>query len=442
MNTMSIHTTGTRCARRSRLIHLLLWALLPVCALGARPTAAQPATQTHLVQAGDTWTALALRYGVPPAELWALNGVLNPLREPVIGATVQTPAAAPRDGRLLRPEPGSAPTLAALAHNLPPAALRQAATAATGRPWLIPYHALLLPVPGATPRDWPVGLRELALSAAPAVPGRAFGVRGLLAADVAAEEPLAVTLGRPAAEPLPVNAFRNGERLVALRGVGAFFPTGSHLLTVQVGARPLWSQPWLFAAADYPSQVITFTGAAAAIDGAAIAAERARLSAIWDQPAPPLPLWRAPFAEPVADYLAISSVYGTRRSTDGGNTYATYHEGVDYAAYGGTAVTAPAAGVVVIAEALYVRGGAVLINHGLGVYSGYYHLSEVVATAGNIVEAGELIGRVGTTGLSTGNHLHWDLLVGGSWVDAQRWAADGMDCWLLAAWGWPCATDG
>ena len=73
--------------------------------------------------------------------------------------------------------------------------------------------------------------------------------------------------------------------------------------------------------------------------------------------------------------------YGARRSYNGG-PYNTSHEGTDFAAYGGTAVTAPAAGTIVLAEPLAARGGAVIIDHGLGVYSGYYHLSTVGAEAG------------------------------------------------------------
>jgi murein DD-endopeptidase MepM/ murein hydrolase activator NlpD len=152
----------------------------------------------------------------------------------------------------------------------------------------------------------------------------------------------------------------------------------------------------------------------------------------------PEPLWQDAFQEPVNDYLEISSTFGARRSTNGG-PYNRYHEGVDFSAYGGTPVLAPAGGVVVVAEPLYVRGGAVIIDHGLGVYSGYYHLSEVLVEAGTAVSPGDPIGAVGTTGLSTGNHLHWDLLIGTTWVDAAAWLEQDMACWILDGWGQPCA---
>ncbi|MEJ2749296.1 MAG: M23 family metallopeptidase, partial [Anaerolineae bacterium] len=121
-----------------------------------------------------------------------------------------------------------------------------------------------------------------------------------------------------------------------------------------------------------------------------------------------------------------------------GGPYNSSHEGTDFAAYGGTAVTAPAVGTIVLAEPLAARGGAVIIDHGLGEYSGYYHLSNIIAVPGQAVQLGDLIGEVGTTGLSTGNHLHWDFLVAGQWVDALAWLDQDMGCWILAGWGTPC----
>jgi murein DD-endopeptidase MepM/ murein hydrolase activator NlpD len=82
----------------------------------------------------------------------------------------------------------------------------------------------------------------------------------------------------------------------------------------------------------------------------------------------------------------------------------------------------------------------VIIDHGLGIFSGFYHMSAVHAQPGQVVAAGDLLGEVGTTGLSSGNHLHWDMLVAETWIDAAAWRQEGMGCWLLAGWGTPCAT--
>ena len=76
---------------------------------------------------------------------------------------------------------------------------------------------------------------------------------------------------------------------------------------------------------------------------------------------------------------------------------------------------------MVLAEPLQVRGNAVLIDHGGGVFSGYWHLTDITVSAGQAVQAGDLLGHVGTTGLSTGNHLHWELRVNGFAVDPMQW---------------------
>jgi murein DD-endopeptidase MepM/ murein hydrolase activator NlpD len=231
---------------------------------------------------------------------------------------------------------------------------------------------------------------------------------------------------------------RRGAHLVGLLGSGAFFAAGEYTLQVTPENGAGWSQPLRVVDGSWDFQEITLTGSAAAIDSASIAAERERLFRLWEV-VTPAPLWSTATRLPVDSYLEVSADYGVRRSYNGG-PYSTYHEGVDFAAYGGTPVLAPAGGTVILAEFLYVRGGAVIIDHGLGVYSGFYHLSNILVTPGSVVTPGTPVGEVGTTGLSTGNHLHWDLLVGGVWVDAMDWHARDMNCWLLAGLALPCGT--
>jgi murein DD-endopeptidase MepM/ murein hydrolase activator NlpD len=74
-----------------------------------------------------------------------------------------------------------------------------------------------------------------------------------------------------------------------------------------------------------------------------------------------------------------------------------------------------------MAQALVVRGNVVILDHGLGVHSGYYHLSEILVKKGDAVKKGQLIGKMGATGRVTGPHLHWDLVVNGFNVDALEW---------------------
>lgn len=397
-------------------------------------SAESPPLTVHLVEPGDTWLALARRYGASTADLRAWNGVINPLREPIIGATAQVPATGEQFGRLVRPNLPS-PLLTALRYGVSPGQVRVGGDSAETPyrwPFPIPGQALYIPGGDVPPRDLPRSFTALELSAAPIQPGRAFAFRAQLDAPAI----VTATLEAPSWDALPFNIFQEGAHLVGLRGVGSFYPPGPHDLRVQVAGQ-LWSQPWLMVRGEWEYQAFTYTGAAAQIDAESMRQEREQLQQIWNQ-ASPQPYWPREFQRPITDFLYISSLYGTRRSTDGGLTYPTYHEGIDFAAPQGTPVLAAAPGVVSLAETLYVRGGAVILDHGLGIYTGYYHLSEILVEAGQMVQTGDRIGSVGTTGRSTGNHLHWDLLVAASWVDADAWIANGLGCWLLTGLGRAC----
>jgi murein DD-endopeptidase MepM/ murein hydrolase activator NlpD len=117
---------------------------------------------------------------------------------------------------------------------------------------------------------------------------------------------------------------------------------------------------------------------------------------------------------------AITSGFGTRRSYNGG-AFDRFHSGTDFAGVPGTPILAPAPGRVVMADALNVRGNATLIDHGWGVYTGYWHQTEIYVRVGDIVQTGQVIGTIGSTGRVTGAHLHWELWVNGVPVDPMQW---------------------
>jgi murein DD-endopeptidase MepM/ murein hydrolase activator NlpD len=131
-------------------------------------------------------------------------------------------------------------------------------------------------------------------------------------------------------------------------------------------------------------------------------------------PYTPQRLWQAPFQQPLQGRL--TSPYGARRSYNGGPA-SEYHSGLDIAAEEGTPVAATNDGHVVFAGPLKVRGNTVIIDHGWGLFSGYYHLSAVTVAAGQDVQRGETIGLVGSTGFSSGPHLHWSIWVGSNAID-------------------------
>jgi len=112
----------------------------------------------------------------------------------------------------------------------------------------------------------------------------------------------------------------------------------------------------------------------------------------------------------------ITGVFGSQRILNGQPS--TPHYGVDIGAPTGSPVRAPAGGIVILAEELYLTGNTVIIDHGLGVNSTYAHLSSMKVKVGDRLERGQLIGAVGATGRATGPHLHWGLNVGQVRVDA------------------------
>ncbi|MCY3567145.1 MAG: peptidoglycan DD-metalloendopeptidase family protein [Chloroflexi bacterium] len=116
----------------------------------------------------------------------------------------------------------------------------------------------------------------------------------------------------------------------------------------------------------------------------------------------------------------ITALYGEQRSFNGG-PITEYHTGIDFGGETGSAIRAANSGIVSWAGRTRRRGNGIIVDHGAGVFSGYYHLSEVLRTPGTVVEQGTLIGRMGATGLATGPHLHWEVVVRGVTVNPLPW---------------------
>jgi murein DD-endopeptidase MepM/ murein hydrolase activator NlpD len=131
-------------------------------------------------------------------------------------------------------------------------------------------------------------------------------------------------------------------------------------------------------------------------------------------------LWSGTFGLPLAGEIRVTAPFGQRRSYNGGPV-SSYHAGQDLGADKGVPVLAPITGTVALAEPLKVRGRAVIIDHGLGVFTGFWHLSQIDVAVGQTVRRDEVIGLVGNSGLSTGPHLHWEMRVLGVPVDPFQW---------------------
>lgn len=374
----------------------------------------------YAVALGDTWQALAGRFELPPSAILAANNTINPHRQPAVGSQITLPESKSQYGRFLRPLAGGSLQIAARNGRNPWSIALQNELPHPYSPLL--YTPLILPGGSLPPREFPTGLDTLALFPGPFYPGSAFALR----ARAAGKSPPNFTLE---GESLVVSG-QPGDRFVALGATGAFFPPGQPLLTIRTADNPLWEQPLTIADRDWTWEQVTFNNAAV-LDPEQLRLERERLQSLWDE-SDREALWRGQFLPAITDFVEISSLYGARRSVNDG-PYNSYHEGTDFSAYRGSQVTAPAAGRVLLAEALAIRGGAVIIDHGLGLHSGYYHLSQIHVAPGQFVAAGDLLGEVGSTGRSTGNHLHWDLLVGRTWIDPLSWLEQDLDAWLSPA---------
>ncbi len=111
----------------------------------------------------------------------------------------------------------------------------------------------------------------------------------------------------------------------------------------------------------------------------------------------------------------ITSPFGWRSNPFGGGP--EFHQGLDIAAPMGTTVTAAAAGTVIMAQWYGGYGNYILIDHGDHYSTGYGHLSAIYVSIGQVVQRGQAIGAVGSTGQSTGPHLHFEVRIDGKPVD-------------------------
>jgi murein DD-endopeptidase MepM/ murein hydrolase activator NlpD len=122
----------------------------------------------------------------------------------------------------------------------------------------------------------------------------------------------------------------------------------------------------------------------------------------------PEKLWHGPFRLPLSGGVRGTN-FGKRRILNGQPR--SPHTGADFPAPTGTPIHTTQSGRVVLAEELYFSGNTVIIDHGLGIYSLYGHLSATDVAVGDSVKAGAIIGKVGATGRVTGPHLHWGVTV-------------------------------
>ena len=128
------------------------------------------------------------------------------------------------------------------------------------------------------------------------------------------------------------------------------------------------------------------------------------------------------FDYPLQGEFPVTSRFGDRRIFlyDDGETSKSLHNGIDFAAVKGTPVYSSGAGKVVFSGNRLITGNSIIIEHNPGFYTVYYHLDKTEVSEGESVKEGDKIGEVGATGISTGNHLHWEMRNQGIAVDPEQ----------------------
>jgi murein DD-endopeptidase MepM/ murein hydrolase activator NlpD len=394
--------------------------LVPDVGGDARAGEGEMPVSTYTVQPGDTLTLLARRYGTSAEALSQLNRLTNP-NLIYVGQVLLVPGAederAPLSGEVYVVQAGDTIARIASRYGVSVWAIAQANQVANlnviyvGQRLLIPRFEVSSNLP------WPIVEVKILPS---------FAVQGQTVQVIVETDGEAILSGSYDGQAL----FFVGEggHYRTLIGIPALASPGPYALDLKAvhGEQEVSLRNLIrVVEGDFQVQYLSFSAEKAALlDPDLVAAEGKRVWEVTTQATLP-GLWQGRFALPLAQEAPVTAPFGIRRSYSGGPP-TSYHAGVDYDVPQGTAVYAPAHGKVVLAEPLQVRGGAVIVDHGRGVMTGYWHLSRIDVVAGQEVDPGEVLGLVGSTGLSTGPHLHWEMRVMGIPVDPLQWVRESI----------------
>lgn len=367
----------------------------------------------YTVQFGDTLPGVAARFATDLDALLEANRLINPYLVPAVDQTLsvvsRTGSAAPQalSGTAVVVDEDQSLLELAARHAVSPLALAELNGLSVSAV-LFPGQRLRLP--GEAPYqplsdNW----AAMALRPLPIVQGNTVSI-------YAETVDGAVPGGEFAGQPLRFAP--EGDGYAALIGIDAFTEPGRYTVTLNGGGEP-FQQDVLVTSGNYGTQYIVVAEALSGLlDPAVRQTEDAFLTTIYANYSEERQ-WDGLFQVPVTSSL-VTAGYGDGRSYNGG-PISIYHSGVDFAGEVGTPILSPAAGTVVFSDTLELRGQTVIVDHGRGVMTGYYHLSDVFVDVGDTVTAGQPLAAGGSTGLSTGPHLHWDLRVMDVTVNGMQW---------------------
>ena len=374
--------------------------------------------ETEVISFGDTLRSLSRRTQVSDAQLVQLNRLVSPT-ELYVGISLIIPTQEGSNELSARISPAAGESLLELAvkHNSNPWTLAEINK--TGSTWnILPNDVLYSPSvgTGGGAEGLPSAFLSASIQPLPITQGGTEIIRVQTQGNVPASGMLVDT---------PLNFFPLNNEQVALQGVHALLEPGVYPLRVDAtlpdGSKQSFEQMVLVTSGNYYSEELYVP--AETIDPTVTDPENQNILAI-TKAASPVKLWNGVFTSPAVYPDQYTSRYGTRRMYFGTGTDLAiqgFHTGLDFAGGEGLQIFAPTPGKVVFAAPLTVRGNATILDHGWGVYSGFWHQSQIMVNVGDMVEQGQVIGLVGGTGRVTGAHLHWEVWVNGVQVNPLDW---------------------
>jgi len=457
----------------------LLLSVQPARAQQITPPA--PAGPIYIVVSGDTLGNIATRFNVPLNDLLTANNITDP-NNISVGAQLVIPGLQGITGYLItetvaygdtlksisRRQQVSEDLLHKLNHITSPAELyagislvsaqKEIETTAPPTRFSLSHGETLLEQAvkqhtdpwtlqhlNALRGSWSALPGEVLYSPTPAQGQQATGLPSAILS--AAVNPLPLTQGgtaiiRASAAPgvslsgilidRKLDFFSEGDNnYVALQGVHALLEPGVYPLRLEAtlpdGSRQSFEQMVVVHTGYYPDDP-TLSVEPSTIDPSVTEPENKQIFSLTSI-ATPQKYWNGLFQTPAlwSPPGCYTSKYGNRRTYIANGTEEQifgFHTGLDFCGGVGLAITAPAAGKVIFTGPLTVRGNATIIDHGWGVYSGFWHQSEIDVQLNQIVQAGDQIGIVGGTGRVTGAHLHWEVWVNGIQVNPLDWLAN------------------
>jgi len=385
------------------------------------PPAPPRESLNHTIRPGETLRAISLRYDLSTLELAQANHLLR-ADKLTIGANLtiygRTDEPPPLRGRSHTIHPNETFVELAVQYHVSPWVLATAnGLESPFIAWPRAARQLWVPGDGGEFLDWAAPFVGFQMHPIPAVQGQTLSIQ------ISLTLPVSLTGSWMGA---PLTFFPSSQGATALIGMDALAEMGNYTLVITAplnggGGHTHYTQQIPVVAGEYGAETITVSDEVAAAMTPEVVQSETELVEQLFATQTPSPLWEGYFALPTSG--DVPSVFGTRRSYNIPNASA-YHTGTDFGRAVGTPVYAPADGIVVFSEPLIVRGNVIIVDHGWGIMTGYWHLSASQVVAGDTIVQGQHIGDIGNTGLSTGPHLHWEMRVGGVPVDGLQWVRE------------------